>query len=100
MLFRSLGKFLEKAQFAVSTALVGAILIAIGYQVDSVTGNYVGELSKMPTLLTWMTVIMGVLPAVFAVIGVLILKKYPIDHAKRLEIQEYIKEHQTKKEID
>ena len=95
-----LGKFLEKAQSAVSTALVGAILIAIGYQVDSVTGNYVGELSKMPTLLTWMTVVMGALPAIFAIIGILILKKYPIDHVKRLEIQEYIKEHQTKKEID
>ena len=92
-----LGKFLEKAQSAVSSALVGGILIAIGYQVDSVTGNYVGDLAKMPTLLTWMTVVMGVLPAVFAVIGVIILKKYPIDHAKRLEIQEYIKEHQSKK---
>ncbi|MBQ1483280.1 MAG: MFS transporter [Erysipelotrichaceae bacterium] len=92
-----LGKFLEKAQSAVSSALVGAILIAIGYQVDSVTGNYIGDLAKMPTLLTWMTVVMGVLPAVFAIIGIVVLKKYPIDHAKRLEIQEYIKEHQSKK---
>ena len=32
-----LSKFLEKAQSAVSSALVGGILIAIGYQVDSVT---------------------------------------------------------------
>lgn len=92
-----LSKFLEKAQSAVSSALVGGILIAIGYQVDSVTGNYIGDLAKMPTLLTWMIVVMGVLPAVFAIIGILILKKYPIDHAKRLEIQEYIKEHQSKK---
>ncbi len=92
-----LSKFLEKAQSAVSSALVGGILIAIGYQVDSVTGNYIGDLAKMPTLLTWMIVVMGVLPAVFAVIGILILKKYPIDHAKRLEIQEYIKEHQSHK---
>ena len=92
-----LSKFLEKAQSAVSSALVGGILIAIGYQVDSVTGNYIGDLAKMPTLLTWMIVVMGVLPAAFAIIGILILKKYPIDHAKRLEIQEYIKEHQSKK---
>ena len=92
-----LSKFLEKAQSAVSSALVGGILIAIGYQVDSVTGNYIGDLAKMPTLLTWMIVVMGVLPAVFAIIGILILKKYPIDHAKRLEIQEYIKEHQSHK---
>ena len=92
-----LSKFLEKAQSAVSSALVGGILIAIGYQVDSVTGNYIGDLAKMPTLLTWMIVVMGVVPAAFAIIGILILKKYPIDHAKRLEIQEYIKEHQSKK---
>lgn len=95
-----LGKFLEKAQSAVSSALVGGILIAIGYQVDSVTGNYVGDIAKMPTLLTWMIVVMGALPAVMAVIGVLILNKYPIDQEKRKEIQAFIAEHQTKKEID
>ena len=72
----ALGKFLEKAQSAVSAALVGAILIAIGYQVDSVTGNYVGDLAKMPTLLTWMTVIMGLIPAIMAIVGILILNKY------------------------
>lgn len=91
-----LGKFLEKAQSAISSALVGSILIAIGYQVDSVTGNYVGDLTKMPTLLTWMIVVIGVLPAVCAVIGILILRKYPIDQAKRHEIQEFIREHQAK----
>ena len=95
-----LGKFLEKAQSAVSSALVGGILIAIGYQVDSVTGNYVGDIAKMPTLLTWMIVVIGALPAVMAVIGVLILNKYPIDQEKRKEIQAFIAEHQTKKEID
>lgn len=90
-------KFLEKAQTAVSSALVGGILIAIGYRVDSVTGNYIGDLAKMPTMLTWMIVVIGVLPAVCAVAGILILKKYPIDQKKRAEIQEYIKEHQSKK---
>ena len=79
---------------------MGGILIAIGYQVDSVTGNYVGDIAKMPTLLTWMIVVMGALPAVMAVIGVLILNKYPIDQEKRKEIQAFIAEHQTKKEID
>nr|MCR5230003.1 MFS transporter [Solobacterium sp.] len=91
-----LGKFLEKAQSAVSSALVGSILIAIGYRVDSVTGNYIGDLSKMPTMLTWMIVIIGVLPAVMAVIGILILNKYPINHELRLKIQDYIKNHDAK----
>lgn len=92
-----LEKFLEKAQSAVSSALVGSILIAIGYQVDSVTGDYVGELSKMPTMLTWMIVIIGLVPAIMAVIGILILSKYPIDQKLRGEIQEYIQHHQSKK---
>lgn len=92
-----LGKFLEKAQSAVSTALVGAILIAIGYQVDSVTGNYVGDLAKMPTMLTWMIVIIGVLPAIMAIVGILILNKYPINQEERGKIQQFIKEHQSKK---
>ena len=92
-----LGKFLEKAQTALSSALVGAILIAIGYQVDSVTGNYVGDMAKMPTLLTWMIVVMGVLPAVLAVIGILIMKKYPIDMEERAKIRAYINEHQSAK---
>lgn len=93
----ALGKFLEKAQSAVSAALVGAILIAIGYQVDSVTGNYVGDLAKMPTMLTWMIVIIGAIPAVMAIIGILILNKYPINPELRKDIQAYIQEHQTHK---
>lgn len=95
-----LGKFLEKAQNALASALVGGILIAIGYQVDSVTGNYVGDLAKMPTLLTWMIVVIGVLPAIMAVIGVLILRKYPIDQAERAKIQDFIKNHQTHEQIE
>ena len=90
-----LDKFLEKAQSAVSSALVGSILIAIGYEVDSVTGDYIGELSAMPSMLTWMTVIRGLVPAILAVIAVLIISRYPIDQAKRKEIQAYINEHQA-----
>ena len=90
-----LDTFLSKAQNAVSTALVGGILVAIGYEVDSVTGDYAGELSALPPMLTWMTVIMGLVPAILAVIAVLIINRYPIDQAKRKEIQAYINEHQA-----
>ena len=50
----------------------------------------------MPTLLTWMIVVIGALPALMAVIGVLILGKYPIDQEERHKIQEYIRNHQAK----
>ncbi len=92
-----LGAFLQKAQSAVSSALVGGILIAIGYQVDSVTGNYVGDMAKMPTLLTWMIVIMGALPAVLAVISYFIMGKYPIDQEERAKVRAFINEHQSSK---
>ena len=95
-----LEKFLEKAQSAVSSAVVGGILIAIGYQVDSVSGDYIGDLAKMPTMLTWMIVIMGLIPAILAFVGIMVIKDYPIDSTERGKIQEYISSHQTKKEID
>ena len=95
-----LEKFLEKAQTAVSSAIVGAVLIAIGYQVDSVTGNYIGDLAKMPTMLTWMIVIIGLVPAILAVIGILIIRNYPIDQDMRKDIQQFISTHQTKKEVE
>ena len=92
-----LGAFLSKAQTALSSALVGAILIAIGYQVDSVTGNYVGDMAKMPTLLTGMIFVIGALPAILAVIAYLIMGKYPIDQEERVKIREYINAHQSEK---
>ncbi len=73
-----LGKFLEKAQNAISATLVGAILIAIGYNVDSVTGDYLGELSTIPSMLNGMIILTGIVPAILAIIAVFILKKYPI----------------------
>ena len=95
-----LEKFLEKAQSAASSAIVGGVLIAIGYQVNSVTGDYVGDLAKMPAMLTWMIVIMGLIPAILAFVGIMVIRNYPIDQEMRKNIQQFIANHQTKKEID
>ena len=76
------------------------MLIAIGYQVDSVTGNYVGDIAKMPTMLNWMIVIMGLVPAILAFVGIMVIGKYPIDQTERGKIREFIANHQTKKEVD
>ena len=64
-----LSQFLKKAQSAVSSALVGAVLIAIGYNVDSVTGNFLGDVANIPTMLNGFIIIMGLIPAVLAVIA-------------------------------
>lgn len=71
-------KFLEKAQSAIASAVVGVILIAIGYEVNSDTGDYVGELSKLPSMLTWFIVIMGLVPGILGTITYFVYKKYPI----------------------
>ena len=61
------------------------------------TGNYIGDLAQMPRLLTGMIVVTGLIPAIMAVIGIIVLKFYPIDHETRLKIQEFIKNHEVHK---
>lgn len=78
-----LSRFLQKAQSAVSTALVGVVLIAIGYNVDSVTGDFAGDVSRIPEMLNWFIVIMGLVPAILAVIAIFVYRKYPIDNTER-----------------
>jgi Na+/melibiose symporter-like transporter len=81
-------KFLGKAQSAVSTVMVSGILLAIGYEVDSVTDTFLGELSAIPTMLTWFIVVMGLVPGVLGVVAWLILKKYPITDEIRADMDQ------------
>lgn len=86
-------KFLEKAQTAVSSALVGAILIAIGYNVDSVTGDYAGDIANIPTMLNWFIVVMGLVPCILGIIAFVIYRFYPIDNTVRADMRKYLEEH-------
>lgn len=81
-------KFLNKAQSAVSTVMVSAILLAIGYEVDSVTDTFLGELSAIPTMLTWFIVIMGLVPGILGIVAWLFLKKYPINDEIRADMNQ------------
>lgn len=85
-LCNSCNKFLNKAQSAVSTVMVGGILLAIGYEVDSVTDTFLGELSSIPTMLTWFIVIMGLVPGILGIVAWLFLKKYPITDEIRADM--------------
>lgn len=91
-----LNKFLTKAQSAVSSALIGAVLVAIGYNVDSVTGDYVGDLANMPAMLNWFIVIMGLIPCILGVIACLIYKFYPITNETRSDMKKYLEGHSLK----
>ena len=88
-----LNKFLTKAQSAVSAALIGAVLMAIGYNVDSVTGDYVGDLANMPSMLNWFIVIMGLLPCLLGIASCVVYKYYPITNEVREDIKKYLAEH-------
>ncbi len=81
-------KFLEKSQTALSSSLVGALLIVIGYNVDSATDMFLGELSQIPKMLTGFVFIMGLLPAILGLISLLILRKYPITDEIRKAMKE------------
>ncbi len=80
-------KFLEKAQNAISASVVGMILIAIGYQVDSATDTYLGELSAIPGMLNWFIVVMGLIPFILGMISIFILKRYPITNEIRADMR-------------
>ena len=86
----SVGRFIGKAQTALSSALVGAVLIAIGYQVNSVTDTFTGDLSAIPGMLRSFIIICGLLPAIFSLIGLFILRYYPITNTVRAEMNEAI----------
>ena len=81
-------KFLDKAQNAISSGLVGVILVAVGYVVDSVTGNYAGDLAAIPGMLNWFIVIMGLVPCVLGFVALYIFRKYPITPELAAEMKE------------
>ena len=81
-------KFLDKAQTALASSFVGVLLIAIGYNVDSATDTFLGELSQIPTMLTGFVFIMGLLPAILGTISFFLLRKYPINDEIRADMKE------------
>lgn len=90
------GKFISKAQTALSSALVGAVLIGIGYQVDSVTDTFIGDLTAIPNMLRWFIIICGLIPAILSLISLFILRYYPITNEMRAKMSEAI--HAMKKD--
>jgi len=74
----ALSGFIGKVQTAVSTLLVGWILSLIGYEVDSATGDYLGQLSGIPAMLNWFIIVCALLPAICSIASVFIYRKYPL----------------------
>ena len=64
------------------------MLLAIGYEVDSATDTFLGELSAIPTMLTWFIVVMGLVPGLLGIVAWLFLKKYPITDEIRADMDQ------------
>ena len=88
----SVTSIISKAQSALSSVLVGLILISIGYEVDSVTDTFLGELSSIPTMLYWFIIVCGLVPAILCAITLFLLRLYPIDSKMRAELNIRINE--------
>ena len=88
----SVGKFIEKAQTALSSALVGVLLVAVGYVVDSKTDTYIGDLSALPGMLNSFMVISALLPAILTIIANIILHFYPINSEVRSQMTKELEE--------
>ena len=84
-------KFIMKAQSAISAGIIGILLTAIGYVVDSATDTYLGDLAAIPTMITWFIVIMGLIPCVLGIISWIILRKYPVTNEVREEMKQALK---------
>jgi Na+/melibiose symporter-like transporter len=82
----SVGKFIMKVQIALSSAVVGTILIAISYIVNSETDTYIGELSAIPGMLDWFIVVSALVPVILSLITLLIFRYYPITLKIRAEM--------------
>ena len=87
-LCNSMNRFISKTQTAVGASVIPMILVAIGYVVDSETGDFAGELSQMPVMLNWFIVIMGLIPFVLGLIANLLERHYPITNDVRAEMRE------------
>ena len=74
----------SKAQSAIAVMIPGLILMSVGYSVDSVTGNYAGDLTSLPSMVNGLTVAMTLIPLAVCVASWAIYKfGYPISPSYR-----------------
>jgi len=86
-LCNAMTSFISKAQSAVATASVGFMLVAIGYVVDSVTGDFAGDVAQIPVMLDWFIVMMGLIPFVLGMLAWFVTRWYPITPEIRVDME-------------
>lgn len=75
----AINNLVQKFMSAISTIIPGLILMSVGYSVDSATGAYAGDMEKLPTMVSGLTIAITLIPFVVSVAAWLIYKfAYPI----------------------
>lgn len=78
-LTNSVTSIFTKTQGAINAAIPGIILVIVGYSVNSETGNYAGDLTKLSGMIDGFAILMTLVPAIFGIVSWLVYKfLYPI----------------------
>ncbi len=95
-LVNAVNNVLAKAQTAISTVLPGILLIVVGYSVNSETGAYAGDLTKLPSMVRNITLMNTLVPMVVCIVSWAIFKFfYPITQETREKMtSELISKHE------
>ena len=77
----------SKAKSALGGVIPGILLMMVGYSVDSATGAYQGDLSALPGMVTGLSVVAALIPAILSFVCVILYKKfYKLTNEQRAEI--------------
>ncbi|MBQ9612020.1 MAG: MFS transporter [Lachnospiraceae bacterium] len=85
--YHSVTSLIAKIQATLTSVAIASVLTSIGYIVDSKTDTFIGDMNKLPGMLTDFTVIMGLVPAILSTVAFLILRKYPITPEVRQQMK-------------
>lgn len=96
----SVSNVCTKAQNAIGGVIPGILLMMVGYSVDSVTGAYVGDLAKLPQMVSGLSVVAALIPAVLALTCALLYKfTYKVTPEFRQEITDELNRRHTQNKV-
>lgn len=101
-LVNSVTTMLSKGQSAIAVIIPGIVLMAVGYSVNAVTGNYAGDLTRLPEMVQNLTLIITLVPLAVSVISWAMYKYlYPITpEFRKMMTDELISRRNVKLETD
>lgn len=88
----SVSSIVSKAQTAINTAIPGILLVIVGYSVNAQTGNYAGDITRLPSMVNGLAILMTLVPAIVGVASWAMYKfMYPITPEIRAEMTEELR---------